>query len=133
MTQEATVNVEIAPGELIDKITILEIKTERITDAAKLANVQIELATLEQARDAALTLSPELDDLTKRLKAINEHLWDIEDDIRDCERAKDFGEKFVELARAVYKSNDQRAALKRDINLLLGSHLVEEKSYSDYE
>ena len=133
VTQEATVNVEIAPGELIDKITILEIKTERITDAAKLTNVRIELDTLAQARDASLVPSPELNKLTKQLKAINEQLWDIEDDIRDCERAKDFGEKFVELARAVYKSNDQRAAFKRDINMLLGSHLVEEKSYSDYE
>lgn len=133
MTQEATVNVEIAPGELIDKITILEIKLERITDAAKLANVRIELDTLERARDAVLTPSPELDGLTKQLKSINEQLWEIEDDIRDCERAKDFGEKFVELARSVYKSNDKRAALKRDVNTLLGSHLVEEKSYSDYE
>ena len=133
VTQEATVNVEIAPGELIDKITILEIKTERITDPAKLGNVRIELKTLAEARDSTLVGSPELDDLTKQLKMINEQLWDIEDDIRDCERDKDFGDKFVELARAVYKSNDKRAAFKRDINVLLGSHLVEEKSYSDYE
>lgn len=131
--QEATVNVEIAPGELIDKITILEIKTERITDKAKLENVRIELDTLEQARDATLVSSPELNDLTKQLKAINEQLWDIEDHVRDCERDKEFGERFVELARSVYKSNDKRAALKRDINVLLGSHLVEEKSYSEYE
>ena len=133
MTQEATITVEIAPGELIDKITILEIKSARITDAAKVENVRVELSTLENARDSAISASPELTDLTAQLKAINEALWEIEDDIRDCERDKDFGEKFVELARSVYKSNDKRAALKRDINVLLGSRLVEEKSYSDYE
>lgn len=133
MTQDINVSVEIAPGELIDKITILEIKTERITDAAKLDNVRIELSTLESARDAALPSSSELADLTKQLKEINEALWEIEDDIRDCERDKDFSDKFIELARAVYKTNDKRAALKRDINVLLGSRLVEEKSYSDYE
>lgn len=133
MTQDATISVEIAPGELIDKITILEIKSARITDAAKLANVRIELSTLEQARDSAIPASPELADLTAQLKAINEALWQIEDDIRDCERDKDFGQKFIDLARSVYKSNDKRAALKRDINVLLGSRLVEEKSYSDYE
>jgi len=133
VTLDATITVGIAPGELIDKITILEIKSERMTDAAKLENVRIELATLATARDAAILFSAELADLTGELKKINEQLWEIEDDIRDCEREKDFGEKFVELARLVYKSNDRRAALKRDINMLLGSHLVEEKSYSKYE
>jgi len=133
VTQDATISVEIAPGELIDKITILEIKSARITDAAKVENVRIELSTLGNARDSAIAASAELTDLTAQLKAINEALWEIEDDIRDCERDKDFGEKFVELARSVYKSNDKRAALKRDINVLLGSRLVEEKSYSDYE
>ncbi|MCA9120933.1 MAG: glycosyltransferase family protein [Planctomycetaceae bacterium] len=133
MTQEATVNVEIAPGELIDKITILEIKLERITDTSKLANVRVELNTLESARDSTLIASSELDALTQQLKSVNEQLWDIEDSIRDCEREKDFGAKFIELARAVYKTNDKRAALKRDVNTLLGSHLVEEKSYSEYE
>ena len=133
MPPDAPITVEIAPGELIDKITILEIKTERIRDAAKLDNVRIELKTLEKARDAALGSSAELADLTGQLKKINEQLWDIEDNIRDCERERDFGKKFVELARSVYKTNDRRAALKHDINLLLGSHLVEEKSYRDYE
>lgn len=133
MTQDATITVEIAPGELIDKITILEIKSARMTDAAKVDNVRIELSTLENARDSAISASSELTDLTAQLKAINEALWEIEDDIRDCERDKDFGQKFVDLARSVYKSNDKRAALKRDINVLLGSRLVEEKSYSDYE
>ena len=133
MSQNINVSVEIAPGELIDKITILEIKTEQMTDAAKLENVRIELATLESARDAALPSSSELAGLTGKLKKINEGLWVIEDDIRDCERDKDFSDKFIQLARAVYKTNDKRAALKRDINVLLGSRLVEEKSYSDYE
>ena len=130
MTQ---IQVEIAPGELIDKITILQIKSERISGADKLSNVDAELTTLTAARDASLEASEALDNLSSQLKSINEQLWDIEDDIRDCEREKDFGPKFIELARAVYHTNDKRAALKRDINELLGSRLIEEKSYSDYE
>ena len=128
-----TISVEIAPGELIDKITILQIKAERIDDPAKLANVKIELETLEACRDANVPGSLELDTLTAELRRINEALWVIEDDIRDCERDGDFGETFIGLARAVYKTNDQRAARKRDINVLLGSRLVEEKSYKPYE
>ncbi len=128
----STVTVEIAPGELIDKITILEIKTERIADAAKVANVRVELETLAAGRDAALPSSTQLTELTAALKEVNEALWVIEDDIRDCERDGDFGPRFVELARSVYKTNDRRAALKRDINELLGSHLLEEKSYKPY-
>jgi post-segregation antitoxin (ccd killing protein) len=124
--------VEVAPGELIDRMTILVIKTERIADAAKLANVRIELETLQWARDAGVPASDELDRLTAELKAVNEKLWEIEDDIRDCERAQDFGSRFIELARAVYVTNDQRAALKRQINDLLGSRIVEEKSYASY-
>ncbi|MCB2099684.1 MAG: hypothetical protein KDE22_02360 [Rhodobacterales bacterium] len=124
--------VEIAPGELIDKITILEIKDERIADAAKRANVRVELDTLNTARAAAVAPSADLDRLTADLKAVNQALWDIEDDIRDCERNRDFGPRFVELARSVYVQNDKRAALKRAINELLGSRLVEEKSYAAY-
>ena len=127
-----TVSIEIAPGELIDKITILEIKTERIDDAAKVANVRIELETLAASRDAAIAPSDEMTRLTGALKGVNEELWEIEDDIRDCERAGDFGETFIRLARAVYRTNDRRAALKREINELLGSRLVEEKSYAAY-
>jgi len=127
-----TIQVEIAPGELIDKITILDIKKERISDAGKLANVAIEWQTLTAARDASIPGSDTLDQLTVALKAVNEALWQIEDDIRDCERASDFGDRFIELARAVYITNDKRAALKRDINELLGSRLVEEKSYAAY-
>lgn len=127
-----TVTIEIAPGELIDKITILEIKTAFISDPDKLANVRIELETLEKSRDSAIAPSPGMDRLTADLKAVNLELWKIEDDIRDCERDGDFGPKFVELARSVYKTNDRRAALKREINTLLGSRLVEEKSYQPY-
>ncbi|CCQ74579.1 DUF6165 family protein [Magnetospira sp. QH-2] len=131
-TATATVSVEIAPGELIDKITILEIKLARMTDAQKLDNVRIEHQTLTAARDSALPPSGELENLTAQLKTINEALWDIEDRIRDCERDGDFGPRFIELARAVYITNDKRAARKKDINTLLGSRLVEEKSYAEY-
>ncbi len=127
-----SISVEVAPGELIDKITILEIKLERIEDADKLANVKLEWETLCAARDGALEPSDELKRLSAELKQANEALWKIEDDIRDCERAKDFGETFVELARGVYITNDKRAALKREINELLGSRLIEEKSYASY-
>ncbi len=127
-----TVTIEIAPGELIDKITILEIKAERIEDPAKVRNVEIELETLAAARDAAITPSEDMARLTAQLKEVNEALWEIEDDIRDCERASDFGETFIGLARAVYKTNDKRAALKREIHILLGSRLIEEKSYQPY-
>jgi hypothetical protein len=130
--QAKPILVEIAPGELIDKITILEIKSERIADAGKLKNVRVELQVLEAARDAAMAASPELADLTAQLKQVNEALWEIEDAIRDCERGQDFGPKFIELARSVYHSNDRRAALKRQINELLGSKLIEEKSYAAY-
>jgi hypothetical protein len=126
------VMIEIAPGELIDKITILRIKDERIVDPAKRANVRIELQTLDEARRAALPDDPEIGRLEGELKGVNEALWEIEDDIRDCERAGDFGPRFIELARAVYQTNDRRAALKRAINEHLGSRLVEEKCYKPY-
>ena len=127
-----TILVEVAPGELIDKITILEIKAERIADPAKRANVAVELETLNGTRDAAIAGDGEIARLTAALKGVNEELWVIEDDIRDCEAAGDFGPRFVELARAVYRTNDRRAALKREINLHLGSRLIEEKSYKPY-
>ena len=127
-----SVAVEVSFGELIDKITILEIKLERIDDPAKLKNLRAEWETLTASRDAAVAGSSELTALSDELKRVNDALWAIEDDIRDCERAGDFGDKFVELARAVYVTNDQRADLKRQINILLGSRLVEEKSYAAY-
>ena len=124
--------VPISPGELLDKITILRIKAARISDAGKVANVKHELTLLEKTwKDsgaAAVDLAAEEAGLTR----VNEKLWVIEDEIRDEERAKRFTEKFIELARAVYFENDVRAAVKREINLKLGSQLVEEKSYQDY-
>ena len=132
--QEAKpIMIEVGPGELIDKITILRIKSERMTDEAKLANVRHELAVLDAARKANLEDSAELRRLEEGLKGVNEALWVIEDDIRQCEADKDFGPTFIELARSVYKQNDKRAALKKEINLLTGSRIVEEKSYTEFE
>lgn len=127
-----SIKIDAAPGELIDKITILEIKSERIDDAEKRANVTYELATLTNARELAIETSDQIRELSDRLKAVNEKLWEIEDEIRLCEREDDFGPKFVELARSVYRYNDQRAEIKREINTLLGARIVEEKSYADY-
>ena len=127
-----SVLVDIAPAELIDKITILAIKSERMDDEAKLANVRHELDILTANRDKVIQASPELDALMTKLKTVNEALWKIEDDIRECEAAKNYSQKFIDLARAVYVSNDERANLKREINLLLGSDIVEEKSYKPY-
>jgi len=122
----------ISPGELIDKLTILDIKSERISDAVKLANVERERELLEAAwRDSGLD-NEAVRELRAALKAVNEKLWVIEDDIRDEERAGRFGERFIELARSVYITNDERAMLKKAINQALGSEIVEEKSYSDY-
>ncbi len=126
-----TLLVPVSWGELLDKISILEIKSERMTDAAALANVRRELAALAAVRDRT-PLSAEARAETAELKAVNEQLWVIEDQIRDCERAQDFGPKFIELARAVYHTNDRRAAIKRTLNRLCGSELVEEKSYKPY-
>ena len=126
------VQVPVSWGEVIDKITILEIKAERLTDSAKLANVTRELDELTAVREREFPRHGELARLAAELKEINEKLWVIEDDVRDCERHKDFGAAFVALARAVYVTNDQRAAVKRRVNDLLGSALVEEKSYAPY-
>lgn len=128
----ARIEVPVSAGELVDKVTILEIKSERIGDPAKLANVRRELAGLSAIADPLLKANPGLAPLKASLRSINEALWQIEDDIRDCERAKDFGTKFIELARAVYVTNDQRAVAKRRIDELLGSEILEEKSYQAY-
>lgn len=124
--------VPVSPGELIDKITILEIKRERMKDELKLHNVRTELALLRQVLERTVPCEAELDALWAALKAVNERLWKIEDEIRACERAGDFGRAFVALARAVYRTNDERSALKQRINARLGSALVEEKSYAAY-
>ena len=127
-----SIMTEIGSGELIDKITILEIKSDRIADVEKLKNVKHELSVLKATRDAHLSSFKGLSDLAKQLKAINEELWEIEDDIRDCEAQNDFGQKFIDLARAVYFTNDKRAAIKKEINLLTGATIIEEKSYTDF-
>jgi Family of unknown function (DUF6165) len=124
--------IPVAVGELVDKITILEIKSERIGNEAKLANVRAELALLHEAWERHGGPGPGLDALIANLKTTNEALWQIEDDIRDCERGADFGPRFIELARAVYRHNDRRAELKRQINEQSGSAIIEEKSYASY-
>ena len=124
--------VQTSPGEFLDKITILEIKSERITDPAKLANVRRELALLRATWAASPLAAREVPDLLATLKALNEALWDIEDRIRALEAGGRFDGEFIELARSVYRTNDRRTAVKRELNLLLGSDLIEEKSYTDY-
>jgi chromosome segregation ATPase len=124
--------VPVAPGELIDKLTILSIKNERIKCPKKLQNIRTELSMLQHARDGLIQDSQELDSLSGQLKEVNQQLWDIEDAIRRCESQKDFGERFVELARSVYRTNDRRSTLKRQINELLCSCLIEEKDYQEY-
>jgi hypothetical protein len=130
---DMTIKVEVSFGEFLDKITILEIKSERISDKVKLENVNRELTLLQKSWAAHAASKTDISDEMARLKAINEKLWEIEDDIRDKERKKAFDQEFIELARAVYFTNDERAAVKRELNLKLGSGLVEEKSYADYQ
>jgi len=124
--------IPISPGELLDKITILQIKAERMTDPVKVANVKTELDMLSEVWNRAVEVDAEISALTAKLKSVNEALWQIEDDIRDEERGRRFGERFIELARAVYVTNDERANAKKKINLHLNSPIVEEKSYQDY-
>jgi len=124
--------VPVSPGEVLDKITILRIKVARITDAKKLANVRLELDVLEKTWSASPYGKANVASDEAALHAVNERLWDIEDRIRDQERAQDFGKVFIDLARAVYIENDERAAIKKRINVALGSTIVEEKSYAKY-
>lgn len=124
--------VPVSYGELIDKITILEIKAARIADAAKLANVRTELDLLNRTWGSAPASAADIGASRAKLKDVNEVLWDIEDRIRVKEKAKAFDAEFIELARAVYFRNDERAQFKREINEALGSTLVEEKSYENY-
>lgn len=126
------ITVPVSFGEVVDKITILEIKSERIHDPEKVANVRHERVLLERTWTDATRGKADVSDARARLKAVNEELWEIEDDIRVQESQKTFDEKFVELARSVYVTNDRRANIKKEINLALGSELVEEKSYEDY-
>ena len=124
--------VPLSPGELLDKITILRIKQARILDAAKLANVRLELSLLERTwrESGAGACDTALDE--RALQSVNERLWDIEDRIREKEARQSFDRDFIELARSVYVANDERAAIKKRLNLQLGSRIVEEKSYKQY-
>ncbi len=124
--------VPVSFGELLDKISILQIKSERMTDAAKLANVRRELSALEKSWMAHPAAGTDVARLRAELKAVNERLWEIEDEVRLKEKAGEFDEAFVQLARSVYFQNDERARIKKQINLALGSAFVEEKSYRDY-
>jgi hypothetical protein len=126
------ISVPISPGELLDKITILRIKSARMQDAVKLVNVRRELELLEQTWRGALPAGLDLQSEEQALEAVNARLWEVEDLLRDQEAAKRFDAEFIELARAVYFTNDERAAIKKRINLKLGSALVEEKSYRPY-
>ena len=124
---------KISYGEFLDKLTILDIKCERIKDAEKLENVKHERDVLNNIWNADEKSSVDISEEYDALKKINEKLWEIEDDIRDKERNKEFDQEFIDLARAVYVTNDERARIKKEINVKLGSDLVEEKSYSDYQ
>jgi len=124
--------VPVSFGELLDKIAILQIKSERIGDVAKLANVRAELSALEKTWMAHPAASGDVARLRLELKAVNERLWVIEDEIRIKEKAQVFDEEFIKLARSVYYENDERARIKKEINLALGSSYVEEKSYQNY-
>ncbi len=122
----------ISPGELLDKLSILQIKLTRMAEPAKLANVKREHELLNGVWRSANADSERLSELTEGLRKVNEALWDIEDAIREEEAMGRFGQRFIELARSVYFRNDERSALKRQINELLGSEIIEEKSYRDY-
>ena len=126
------IEIPISPGELLDKITILEIKSERMEEDAKLANVRREFRLLDARWREAVTEDDTVRRIHGELKRINETLWEIEDDIRDKERLKEFDGEFVRLARSVYFTNDKRAKAKKELNLHLGSEIVEETSYQDY-
>ena len=127
------IKVPISPGELLDKITILRIKSERMSDPAKLSNVRLELRALEETWSGSAYAKIDIEADVSALLRVNERLWVIEDDIRDKERVQAFDAEFIRLARAVYFENDERAAIKRRINTVLGSGIVEEKSYRDYK
>jgi Family of unknown function (DUF6165) len=132
MAHMKDVLVPISPGELLDKITILRIKVARIIDAAKVANVRLELELLEETWRTSGCAAFDVARDERALQDVNERLWDVEDLIRDKEAKQTFDREFIELARAVYIANDERAAIKKRINVQLGSRLVEEKSYKPY-
>ncbi len=125
-----SVTIDVAPADLLDRITVLEIKSERLTAELPLRNVRTELALLRAARDRWIPPAPELDQPTAELRQVNETLWDLEEAVRRCEAANDFGEQFIQSARSIIRTNDRRAALKRAINRTLGASFQEEKSFA---
>jgi len=127
-----SIDVEVSLGEFLDKITILEIKAERISDPAKLDNIIKELSKLRETWSSSPYSNASIDNEIDKLRDINKQLWDIEDEIREKEAQQEFDDRFIELARAVYFTNDKRSEIKRILNTKLGSTLLEEKSYSDY-
>ena len=127
-----SIKIQISPGELIDKFTILDIKLNRIKEKEKTQNIRKEHKLLKRQIEKNLPKSKRLSALISKLKTINKTLWDIEDQIRVCERKQDFEKKFIKLARSVYQKNDLRSSYKREINKLLGSEIIEEKSYESY-
>ena len=127
-----SIKIQISPGELIDKFTILDIKLNRIKEQEKTQNIRKEHKILKRQIEKNLPKSKRLSALISKLKIINKALWDIEDQIRVCERKQDFEKKFIKLARSVYQKNDLRSSYKREINTLLGSEIIEEKSYESY-
>ena len=127
-----SIAIQVSHGELIDKITILTIKAGRVSDPAKLKNIQRELQLLLMVREVHVPPSAMVEELTCQLRSVNELLWEVEDKLRDKERHKIFDVEFIELARAVYHTNDRRAELKRALNDLLGSSIMEEKTYKPY-
>ena len=126
------IQIDVSPGELFDRISILEIKQDRIQATEQLVNIRFELDRLRAAQSRLPEIAADIRRLAKRLKSTNEALWEIEDEIRACEAAQSFGPRFIELARSVYRENDLRAGIKREINERMGSPMVEEKSYTTY-
>ena len=123
---------EISAGELLDKISILEIKLDKIKDKESLIEINKEYTSLSETKNSNISITKDLENLTKQLKETNIKLWSIEDEKRMCEKNKDFGKKFIELARSVYLNNDKRAKIKSEINKLLGSNIKEIKKYINY-
>ena len=123
---------EISAGELLDKISILEIKLDKIKDKGSLIEINKEYTSLSETKNSNISITKDLENLTKQLKETNTQLWSIEDEKRMCEKNKDFGKKFIELARSVYLNNDKRAKIKSEINKLLGSNIKEIKKYINY-
>ena len=123
---------EISAGELLDKISILEIKLDKIKDKVSLIEINKEYVSLSETKNSNISITKDLENLTKLLKETNTKLWSIEDEKRMCEKNKDFGKKFIELARSVYLNNDKRAKIKSEINKLLGSNIKEIKKYINY-